>query len=107
MTDFALKITGAAKRLIMTTEETENGFLAFRDLSRRAEAGSGLREITRLTAILKFDFAGKDLRDRLVQFDQLVQRYETQLEPSQQGLSDAVRISVVTSGVTGDLRNSC
>eukprot|EP00971_Amphidinium_carterae_P330558 6463670-Amphidinium_carterae.1 len=79
MTDLALKTTGAAKRLIMTTEETENGFLAFRDLARRAEAGSGLK--------------GNN-----------VTYGDSQLEPSQQGLSDAVRISVVTSGVTGDLR---
>eukprot|EP00971_Amphidinium_carterae_P235475 4672999-Amphidinium_carterae.1 len=104
MTDLALKTTGAAKRLIMSIEEPDNGFLAFRELSRRAEAGTGLRETTLLTSILKFDFNGKDLRDRIVQFDQLVQRYESQLGPSQQGLSDPVRISVVTSGVTGDLR---
>eukprot|EP00971_Amphidinium_carterae_P185516 3683512-Amphidinium_carterae.1 len=105
MTDLALKTSGPAKRLLMSLAESErdNGFIGFRELARRAESGSGLRATTLLSSILRFDFSGKDFRDKMVQFESLCNQYNNQQGPDQQ-LGDNVKVSVVANGATGELR---
>eukprot|EP00971_Amphidinium_carterae_P153460 3042423-Amphidinium_carterae.1 len=103
MTDLALKTVGPAKRLLMSMQESDNGFLGFRELARRAESGTGLRATSLLSSILRFDFSGKDFRDKLVQFESLVNQYEAQQGPDGH-LADSVRIALVANGSTGELR---
>eukprot|EP00971_Amphidinium_carterae_P242253 4810152-Amphidinium_carterae.3 len=103
MTDLALKTVGPAKRLLMSLPKCDNGFLGFRELARRAESRTGLKATSLLSSILRFDFSGKDFRDKLVQFESLVNQYEAQ-QGADRHLADSVRIALVANGSTGDLR---
>ena len=78
MSDLASRTTCATKRAVMGIEEDDNGFLAYRVLARRAESGADLRATTLLNHILQFDFRGRDFRDRLVQWEAPVRKYERQ-----------------------------
>ena len=104
MTDLAVKTSGAAKRILMNLAEDDNGFAAWHLLSRRCEVSTGMRATSLLTAILKFDFSGRDFRDRLVVWEGLVRQYERQQPTGEQTLATHIKIAVVAGGATGDLK---
>eukprot|EP00971_Amphidinium_carterae_P260071 5159991-Amphidinium_carterae.2 len=74
----------------MSLPETDNGFIGFQELARRAESGTGLRATSLWSSVLCFDFSGKNVCDSFVQFESFVTRYESQ-QGAGQGVADSVR----------------
>ena len=64
MTDLSLKTVDKAQRALMSIQESDNGFEAWRVLVRMGEGGGGIKKAGLLRQLLRVDFSG-DFLDRM------------------------------------------
>ncbi len=98
--ELSLLCRGEAGRVVQSVE-IENGFEAWRLLSRRARGGGQTRAKTLLSFVLSFKFETKTILDDLNRWEKLIAQYEA--GPPVREFGDDLRVSTVMANTRGAL----
>jgi hypothetical protein len=98
--ELSLMCRGEAGRVVQSVE-IENGFEAWRLLSRRARGGGQTRAKTLLSVVLSFKFDTKTILDDLNRWEKLISQYEA--GPPVREFGDDLRVSTVIANTRGAL----